>query len=97
MPCLFAVFAGFLPRVALLFLLFFTDIFALTFDGWFIPLIGIIFLPYTTLFYMLAASSMGTISFWGWLTIGMGLVMDLMQWYSTYLKRNNIDQWSSTT
>jgi hypothetical protein len=33
MPCLFAVFAAFAPRLALLFLLFFTNLFQQAFDG----------------------------------------------------------------
>jgi hypothetical protein len=94
MPCLFAVFAGFMPRVALLFLLFFSNIFQKAFDGWFIPFLGIIFLPYTTFMYVFAAAPLGSTNFWGWFSVLLGLMLDLSQWYSLYLKRNNVDQWS---
>lgn len=96
MPCLFAVFAGFMPRVALVFLLFFSNLFQKVFDGWFIPLIGVIFLPYTTLMYVFAAAPLGSTNFWGWFSVLLGLLLDLSQWYSLYLKRSNLDQWSQT-
>jgi hypothetical protein len=96
MPCLFAVFAGFAPRLALLFLLFFTDIFSQAFDGWLIPLLGIIFLPYTTLMYVFAAAPLGSTSAWGWFSVILGLLLDITQWYSFYLKRNNLSEWSQS-
>lgn len=94
MPCLFAVFAGFAPRLALLFLLFFTDIFSKAFDGWFIPLLGIIFLPYATLMYVFAAAPLGETNVWGWFSVLLGLLLDITQWYSMYVKRNNLSEWS---
>jgi hypothetical protein len=95
MPCLFAVFAGFAPRLALLFLLFFTNTFQQAFDGWFLPLLGIIFLPYTTLFYVFAAAPLGSANLWGWFSVFLGLLLDLSQWYTAYLKRNNASEWST--
>lgn len=95
MPCLFAVFAAFAPRLALLFLLFFTDIFSAAFDGWFIPLLGIIFLPFTTLMYVFAAAPLGSTNVWGWFSVFLGLLLDLTQWYSGYAKRNSASEWSS--
>jgi hypothetical protein len=95
MPCLFAVFAGFAPRLALLFLLFFTNIFQQAFDGWFVPLLGIIFLPFTTLMYVFAAAPLGSANLWGWFCVFLGLLMDLMQLYTAYMKRNNLSEWST--
>jgi hypothetical protein len=95
MPCLFAVFAGFAPRLAMLFLLFFTNIFQDVFDGWFVPLLGIALLPYTTLFYLFAAAPLGQTNVWGWFSVFMGLLLDVMQWYSGYQNRNNASQWSN--
>jgi len=91
--CLRGISASF----ALLFLLFFTDIFQKAFDGWFIPLLGIIFLPYTTLMYVFAAAPLGSTSIWGWFSVLLGLLMDISQWYSFYLKRNNIGEWSTVS
>ena len=94
MPCLFAVFAAFTPRLALLCLLFFTDLFQQAFDGWLIPLLGIAFLPFTTLMYVFAAAPLGSTNIWGWFSVFLGLLLDLMQWYTAYLKRNNLSEWS---
>ena len=91
------MFAGFAPRLALLFLLFFTDTFQKAFDGWFFPLIGIILLPYTTLFYAFAVIPLGQTSVWGWFCVLLGFMMDLSQLYAGYVKRNNVNEWSSTT
>ena len=90
MPCLFAVFAAFAPRLAMLSLLFFTDIFQQAFDGWFLPLLGIIFLPFTTLMYVFAAAPLGSANIWGWFCVILGLLLDLTQWYMAYIGRNNI-------
>ena len=95
MPCLFAVFAAFTPRLALLLLLFFTDLFQQAFDGWVIPLLGIIFLPFTTLMYVFAAAPLGPANFWGWFCVFLGLLLDLTQWFSAYQNRNNASQWAS--
>ena len=95
MPCLFALFAGFAPRLALLFLLFFTDIFQNVFEGWFFPLLGVIVVPYATLFYLFAAAPLGQTNVWGWFAVLMGLLMDGLQWYNGYLNRNNASQWQS--
>jgi hypothetical protein len=94
MPCLFAIGAAFFPRIALLFLLFFTNLFQSAFDGWFVPLVGIVFLPFTTLMYVFAAAPLGSSNLWGWFSVFLGLCLDLMQWYTAYLKRNNVSEWS---
>jgi hypothetical protein len=97
MPCLFAVFAAFAPRLALLFLLFFTNLFERAFDGWFIPLLGIIFLPFTTLMYVFAAAPLGSTNAWGWFSVLLGLLLDLTHWYAAYQNRNNTSNWASTS
>ena len=54
MPCLFAVFAGFFPRLADIFLWIARPTWFLApFNGsWFWPALGVVFLPFTTLFYV---------------------------------------------
>jgi len=96
MPCLFAMLAAFAPRIALPFLLLFTNLFERAFNGWFLPLLGVIFLPFATLMYVFAVAPLGPTNAWGWVAVILGLMIDLMQWYSVYLKRNNLDQWSQT-
>ncbi|MCP4167988.1 MAG: hypothetical protein GY759_19125 [Chloroflexi bacterium] len=88
MVCLLALLAGFAPRIALVLLWIFTPLVNITFNGWIIPLLGVIFLPYTTLFYMLAYSPTSGLSLIGWLVVLMGLFLDLGHTYSGYLNKD---------
>ena len=54
MGCLFAMFAGFFPRIALVVIWIATDLVDRAFTTWLIPLLGLIFLPFTTLIYAIA-------------------------------------------
>jgi hypothetical protein len=47
------------------------------FSTWICPLLGQIVLPWTTLMYILIAAPVGGITFWGWLVVALGLVMDI--------------------
>jgi hypothetical protein len=86
MPCLFAVFAGFFPRLADIFLwIARPHIFLLPFNGnWFWPLLGIIFLPFSTLMYVLLWSpGVGLVGF-DWLWIVLAVLMDLSSLFGHY-------------
>ena len=54
MGCLFAMFAGFFPRIALVVIWIATDLVDRAFSTWVIPLLGLIVLPFTTLIYAIA-------------------------------------------
>jgi hypothetical protein len=54
MGCLFALVAGFFPRIALVGVWIFTDYVDRAFAGFILPLLGLIILPFTTLVYSLA-------------------------------------------
>src|SRR5437773_2128722 len=56
MGCLVALLAGFAPRVALALVWIFTNLVDRAFNGFLIPLLGLIVFPYATLFYVLAYS-----------------------------------------
>jgi len=77
MGCLFALLAGFAPRVALILVWIFTDLVDRAFDTFLIPLIGLFILPYTTLFYVLAWSPVGGVSGWGWVFVTFGFIFDV--------------------
>jgi hypothetical protein len=81
MPCLFAVFAGFFPRIAVLFMwIARPTLFSAAFGGsWFIPLLGIIFLPFTTLMWALLAAPPGGVNGLDWLWIILAALIDLSQ------------------
>jgi hypothetical protein len=80
MGCLFALLAGFAPRVALFFVWIFTDRVDRAFSGFLVPLIGLLILPYTTLFYVLAWAPVGGVSGWGWAFVSLGFVFDVSHW-----------------
>jgi hypothetical protein len=93
MPCLFALFAGFFPRIATLVIwLARPGFFSAAFNGsWLLPLLGILFLPFTTLMYVLLWSpGVGLIGFdWFWLILAV--VIDLTHYGAAgYANRNRI-------
>lgn len=53
MGCLFALFAGVFPRLALVVVWITTDLVDRAFDSFILPLLGLFFLPLTTLAYAL--------------------------------------------
>lgn len=46
------------------------------FNGALLPILGILFLPWTTLAYVLASNG-GSVSGWGLLLVGIGLIIDV--------------------
>jgi hypothetical protein len=60
------------------------------FSFWLWPLLGVIFLPFTTLMYVLVIGPLGSTNFWGWLTILLGLLIDLRAYADSYAYRKQI-------
>ena len=93
MPCLFALMAGFAPRLATLFLwLARPTLFSAAFNGsWFWPLLGVIFLPFTTIMYVLLWSPGIGLTAWDWMWLVLAVACDLMHYSSTaYSNREQI-------
>jgi hypothetical protein len=88
MPCLFAVLAGFFPRIAdvLLWIARPTQFMAPFGGNVFWPILGIIFLPFTTLFYVALWSPATGIVGWDWLWIGMAVFFDVASLAGHYQK-----------
>jgi len=82
MVCLFALFAGFFPRLATLFLwLARPTMFSAAFGGsWFWPILGIIFLPLTTLFYVVLWTPGIGLTGLDWFWLILAVVLDVMHW-----------------
>jgi hypothetical protein len=75
--CIFALFAGFAPRLAFLFVWFFTPMVNRAFSGaWLWPLLGVVFLPFTALFYVFLYTPAG-LSWWAWLIVLLGFLIDI--------------------
>ena len=80
MGCLLALLAGFAPRIALVLVWIFSNLVDRAFNGFLIPLLGLILFPYATLFYVLAYSPVGGVSGIGWLFVVLGFIFDIGHW-----------------
>jgi hypothetical protein len=65
----------------------------MAFNGWWLswlwPIAGILFLPFTTLMYVLLAAS-GPLTIWGWLIVGLGVLLDLGSTGQAYQQRTQV-------
>jgi CDP-diglyceride synthetase len=77
MGCLFAILAALSPRLALALVWIFTNLVDRAFEGFLLPLLGLIFLPFTTLLYVLAYKPVVGVSGWGWFLVFLGVLFDL--------------------
>jgi len=93
MGCLFAIFAGFFPRLAVLFIwLARPSLFSAAFGGvWLWPLLGVIFLPFTTLMYVLLWSPGIGLAGFDWFWLALAFLLDLGHISSTaYANRERV-------
>lgn len=91
MGCIFALFAGFAPRLALLFLWIFTPYVDRAFTSFIWPLLGLIFLPFTTLVYSIVYTpAIGVVGArWAWVILAF--VIDVLAYGgSGYTNRDRI-------
>jgi hypothetical protein len=77
MGCLLALLAALSPRLALVLVWIFTNLVDRAFEGFLLPLLGLIFLPLTTLIYVLAYRPVVGVTGWGWFFVFLGLLYDL--------------------
>jgi len=79
--CLLVVLGLFGPRLVLLLEWIFGDQVTIAFhNGFFAPLLGLVFAPWTTLFYVLAYAPIAGVSGIGWLFVVLGALLD----FATY-------------
>lgn len=83
MGCLFALFAGFFPRVALVIVWIATDLVDRAFSTWVIPLLGLLFLPLTTLVYALAWVPGVHLGNGRWIWVAIAFVVELIGYGGT--------------
>jgi hypothetical protein len=81
--CLFAIFAGFFPRVALVIVWIATDLVDRAFSTWVIPLLGLLFLPLTTLVYALAWVPGVHLGNGRWIWVAIAFVVELIGYGGT--------------
>jgi CDP-diglyceride synthetase len=77
MGCLLALLAAVSPRLALVLVWIFTNLVDRAFEGFLLPLLGLILLPFTTLLYVLAYQPVVGVRGWGWFFVFLGLLFDL--------------------
>ena len=83
MGCLFAMFAGFFPRIALVVIWIATDLVDRAFTTWLIPLLGLIFLPFTTLIYAIAWVPGVHLGNGRWVWVAIAFVIELVGYAGT--------------
>ena len=82
MPCLIALIALLSPRLALFFILLFSNMIDRAFEGWVLPILGFFLLPWTTLAYVLMWD-VGTprVSGFEWFIVALAFLMDLAAYF----------------
>ena len=84
MACLLIALVALGPRLGMGFLWLFTDIVDRVFDGWLIPLVGIVVVPWTTLLYTIGFIAGGdTAAPWGIMGAIIGVFIDVMTYASS--------------
>jgi hypothetical protein len=81
--CLVLLLGSAFPRLALAITWIFTDRVDIAFDGWLLPLAGLVFLPYTTFFYVLAYAPIAGVTGIGWFFVVLGFLFDLSSYAGT--------------
>ena len=77
MGCLLAILAAISPRLALVLVWIFTNLVDRAFEGFLLPLLGLLFLPLTTLVYVLAYRPAVGVTGWGWFFVILAVLFDL--------------------
>jgi hypothetical protein len=75
--CLLLLLAGFFPRLGLALLWIFTNEVDQAYDGWALPLLGLIFLPLTTLVYALLWAPAGGVEGIEWFWVALAFLFDI--------------------
>jgi hypothetical protein len=91
MGCLFAIFAGIFPRLAL-FIVWIArpKLVDAAFDTWIVPLLGIIFFPFATLIYVILYTPGVGLTGWEWFWVVVAGVLDLAHWGASFTQRRQV-------
>ncbi|MBN8865990.1 MAG: hypothetical protein J0H98_00395 [Solirubrobacterales bacterium] len=90
MGCFVVLFALISPRLALFFILIFSDWIGQALDGWVVPVLGFFFLPWTLLAYvvMWQVHPLGVNGF-DWFIVAFAFVVDIAAYARTSQARND--------
>jgi hypothetical protein len=98
MCCFFIALFAFGPRLAFLIYWLVPQgrvMVNMAFQGWFLPLLGLIFLPWTTLMWVIVYGVNGIVGF-DWVWIGLALAADIATYTSGAYKRKDVPGYPST-
>ncbi|HEY2950794.1 MAG TPA: hypothetical protein VGJ53_20760 [Micromonosporaceae bacterium] len=88
MGCLFALFAGFFPRLAMIMIwILRPGMVDRTFSSWVWPLLGIVFLPFATLIYVILNQTGRGMTGWEWFWVAVAALLDVVNWGSGARRR----------
>jgi len=91
MGCLFALFGGAFPRLALLIVWIARPaLVGAAFNTFLLPLLGIIFLPFATLIYVILDTPSVGLTGFEWLWVLLAALFDIGHWAASYTQRNQI-------
>jgi len=93
MGCLFALLAGFFPRLAL-FIVWVARpaLVGAAFGTWIVPLLGIIFLPFATLMYVILYTPGLGLTAWEWFWVILAALFDLAHLAASIARRRELMQ-----
>ena len=83
MGCFMALFALISPRLALFFILVFSDWVGQAFDGWVLPVLGFFLLPWTTLAYIVMWQITPGVNGFEWFIVILAFFVDLASYAKT--------------
>ncbi len=83
MGCFVALFALISPRLALFFILVFSDWVGQAFDGWVLPVLGFFLLPWTTLAYIVMWEISPGVEGFEWFIVVLAFFVDLASYAKT--------------
>jgi hypothetical protein len=83
MGCFVALFALISPRLALFFILVFSDWVGQAFEGWVLPVLGFFLLPWTTLAYIVMWEITPGVDGFEWFIVILAFFVDLASYAKT--------------
>jgi len=91
MGCLFALFGGAFPRLALLIVWIARPaLVGAAFNTFLLPLLGIIFLPFATLIYVILYTPGIGLTGFEWFWVLLAALFDIGHWAASYTQRDQI-------
>jgi hypothetical protein len=77
MGCFVVLFALISPRLAIVFVWLFSNVFERAYDSFWLPLLGFFFLPWTTLAYAFTWDSGRAVEGFDWFIVGLAFLVDI--------------------